>query len=262
MFDFVECGEFVWIRGTNMRLIATIFCTLILFTQPALAYEALFDASLRWWNPQTKGGVGDFNRSASVHDKSDTGLGLSFRIDFGRTITELVYSRFNISSPLLNNNHLVLTPFLTADQARFRVEMDTYDIHARNLIHENEYVSLRWSYGITFLDTDVSQFDVNGTNARIDSSGLVPMLGIEAEWFIRNDLSLRSHYRFGDRNIGSDDMRLKDFEMALIWAPWYAANLELGYRNFSVDLSKQFTAHQSFLKQDYRGLYSQVNWQF
>tara|TARA_Y100000589_G_scaffold297922_1_gene306078 strand:+ start:261 stop:998 length:738 start_codon:yes stop_codon:yes gene_type:complete len=245
-----------------MHFNATVFCLLILFAQPVLAYEALFDASLRWWNPQTKGSVGDSNQAASVYDKSDTGLGLSFRIDFGRTITELVYSRFNISSPILNNNEFISTTFTTSNQARFRVEMDTYDLHARNLVHENEYVSLRWSYGITFLEADVSQFDVLGSKARMDSGGAVPMLGIEAEWFIRNDLSFRSHYRFGDRNIGSDDMRLKDFEMALIWAPWYAANLELGYRNLSVDLNKQFTNHQSFLKQDYRGLYSQLNWQF
>ncbi len=245
-----------------MNFKAIIVCLFITFAQSSVAYEALFDASLRWWNPQTKGGVGDINRGASVHDKSDTGLGLSFRMDFGRTITELVYSRFNISSPILNNNHLMMTPFLTSNQARFRVKMDTYDIHARNLIHENEYVSLRWSYGITYLDADVSQFDVMGSNARMDTAGVVPMLGMEAEWFITNDISFRSHYRFGDRNIGSDDMRLKDFEMALIWAPWYAANLELGYRNLSVDLIKDFPTHKSYLKQDYRGLYSQLNWQF
>ena len=245
-----------------MKIKAILFCLSISIGQSLSAYEALFDASLRWWNPQTKGAVGDYNRGASVHDKSDTGLGLSFRMDFGRTITEMVYSRFNISSSILNNNELMATPFLTANQSRFRVEMDTYDFHARNLIHENEYVSLRWSYGITYLDADVSQFDVLGSNARMETAGVVPMLGIEAEWFITNDLSFRSHYRFGDRNIGSDDMRLKDFEMALIWAPWYAANLELGYRNLSVDLTKKFPAHQSFLKQDYRGLYSQLNWQF
>ena len=245
-----------------MNFKSTIFCLFILFAQSIPAYEALFDASLRWWNPQTKGGLGDQNLAASVHDKSDTGLGLAFRIDFGRTITELVYSRFNISSPTLNNNHLMMTPFLTTNQSRFRVEMDTYDIHARNLIHENEYVSLRWSYGITVLEADISQFDVLGSQATMDTAGVVPMLGIEAEWFITNDVSFRSHYRFGDRNIGSDDMRLKDFELALIWAPWYAANLELGYRNLSVDLVKDFSTHQSFLKQDFRGLYSQLNWQF
>lgn len=228
----------------------------------SVAYESLMDASLRWWNVQSRGSAGDQGSGTSIRDKSDVGLGLAFRIDFGRTITEMVYSRFNVSSPILNNNQLMNTPFTTGDQARFRMDLDTYDFHARNLIHENEYVSLRWSYGLTFLDLKASQFDVMGTSAVIDSAGAVPMLGMEAEWFIRSDLSFRSHYRFGDRNLSSDDIRLKDFEMAMVWAPWYSANFELGYRNLSVDLEKKFANHRSFVRQDYRGLYSQLNWQF
>tara|TARA_Y100000589_G_scaffold78412_1_gene72108 strand:- start:1928 stop:2659 length:732 start_codon:yes stop_codon:yes gene_type:complete len=237
-----------------------IFCFFIIVSQSCFAYE--IESSMRWWNPQTRGTVGDANQGASVYDKSDTGLGLAFRVDFGRTITELVYSRFNIGSPILNNNQLMSTPFRTSNQSEFIIKMDTYDLHARNLIHKNKNISLRWSYGITYLEADISQSDILGSSAKVESSGVVPMLGIEAEWYIRNSLRMRSHYRFGDRNIGSDDMRLKDFEVALIWAPWSATSLELGYRNLSVDLNKQFTGHQSFLKQDYRGLYSQVNLQF
>ena len=243
-----------------MHFNTVVFFFLISFAQPLLAYD--LDASLRWWNPQTRGTVGDIGQGASVHDKSDTGHALAFRIDFGRTITELVYSRFNIGSPILNNNELMSVPFMTSNQSQFIVKMDTYDLHARNLIHKNKNLSLRWSYGITYLEADVSQSDVLGNSARMDSAGAVPMLGIEGEWFISNRLSFRSHYRFGDRNIGSDDMRLKDFEVALIWAPWSSANLEVGYRNLSVDLTKQFDNHQTFLKQDYRGMYSQLNWQF
>lgn len=245
-----------------MSNLAKLLFVLCITSCPLSAYEPLMDASVRWWNVQSKGSMGDKGLGASINDKSDVGLGLYFRIDFGRTITEMVYSRFNISSPILNNNQLMNTPFQTTNQARFRMDLDTYDFHARNLIHENEYVSLRWSYGLTILDLKATQFDVFGSNAVVDSAGAVPMLGMEAEWFIRSDISLRSHYRFGDRNLGSDDMRLKDFEMALIWAPWYSANLELGYRNFSVDFEKTFSNHRSFLKQDYRGLYSQLNWQF
>jgi|SaaInl4_135m_RNA_FD_contig_81_408419_length_4269_multi_4_in_0_out_0_4 hypothetical protein len=240
-----------------MRTTLTLF---LLFTIFSVADDILLDAAFRCWNAETDGVVGDIGALSSVTDDSDPGYTLVFRVDFGRTISELAYTKFQISSPFQIGN--TFRGFTPAQSAKTKLDLETFELNFRNLIYEDEYVSLRWAYGLTVLDLQNTVHDSLANRANMNVSGYIPMLGLEGEWYWKRDLSLRSHVRFGDLNIGSDDVRIKDIELGLVYMPYDAFNVELGYKNYSLDVSDTSAGITTILEQNLKGPYTQINWLF
>ena len=194
----------------SMRL---LFIILFFVASHLQANDILMDAAFRYWSAEASGVVGDLGAESTQKDESDAGYSLVFRLDFGRTISELSYTKFELSSPFeLGKTFRDYTP---VQAAKTKLDMQTIDLKFRNLIHEDEYVSMRWSYGLSVLDLTNTVHD-SLVERKLNIKGYVPTIGIEGEWFWSRDLSVRSHLRFGDLNIGSDDVRIKDLELGLI----------------------------------------------
>ncbi len=232
----------------------------ILLAPSVFSADILMDSALKYWNVKTKGVVGDSGSESSVTDNSDEVFSLTFRMDFGRTISELVFSKFNISSPFSIGSSF--RGFAPVGQARSRLELKTFDFNFRNLILEDEYISLRWMYGLSVLDIKNTVHDINGNHASMNVDGAVPVLGLEGEWFWLKNFSIRSHYRYGDFNVMSDEIRIKDFELGLIYMPYDAFNFELGFRNYSLDVTEKAANRITRVSEDIKGPYSQFNWLF
>jgi len=224
------------------------------------ADDILLDAAFRCWSAEASGEVGDLGSESTVDDDSDPGYSLIFRVDFGRTISELSYTKFQISSPFQLGN--TFRGFAPIQQAKTKLDLETFDLNFRNLIYEDEYISLRWSYGLSVLDLRNTVHDIFGNRAHMNVSGYIPVLGLEGEWYWSRDLSIRSHARFGDLNIGSDDVRIKDLELGLIYMPYDSFNVELGYKNYSLDVSDTSNGITTILEENLKGPYTQVNWLF
>lgn len=240
----------------SMRLLLVILFTLASQLQ---ASDILMDAAFRYWSAEASGVVGDLGSESTQKDDSDAGYSLVFRLDFGRTISELSYTKFELSSPFEPGK--TFREYTPVQQAKSTLDFQTFDLNFRNLIHEDEYISLRWSYGLTVLDLTNKVHD-SVVDRHLNITGYVPTVGVEGEWFWRRDLSIRSHLRFGDLNIGSDDVRIKDLEMGLVYMPYDAFNLELGYKNYSLDVGKTSNGTTTILEQNLKGPYTQVNWLF
>jgi hypothetical protein len=234
---------------------------LLIFVNPHLfSADVLMDSALRYWNVRTNGVAGDWGSESSISDSSDEVFSLTFRMDFGRSIAELVYSKFNISAPFTIGKSF--RGFAPAGQARSRFELQTLDFNFRNLIMEDEYISLRWIYGLSLLDIENTVHDVTGNRASMNTDGVVPVLGLEGEWFWLKNFSIRSHYRYGDFNVMSDEIRLKDFEIGMIYMPYDAFNFEVGFRNYSLDVIEKAANRMTRVGLDIKGPYSQFNWLF
>lgn len=246
-----------------MRILISIALFLAVLVAPHFAGQSLYDAYFRFWNVKSSGTVGDAGALASVNDKSDAVWSFAFRVDTGHTISEIVYSKFNISSPIDSNNTFQGIPFTTANQTRSRLKLQDLSINFRNLIFEDEYISMRWDYGMKFLDFQNTQFDTIGNRLISDAEGYLPYVGIEGEWFIRNFLSLRGHVRYSDFNLAGEDMRWKDFELGLVYTPYDVVNFEVGWKNYSLDVEDVGPAGtRTQFSQNMKGLYSQLNWLF
>ncbi|PCJ19560.1 MAG: hypothetical protein COB02_07385 [Candidatus Cloacimonadota bacterium] len=229
--------------------------------------DVMVDGYFRYWNVSDKGSIGDKGSMAHFDGGSSNAYSIGARFDFGQSITDLMYTKFDTMSDLLSNQTVSLngTPYAANTRTNL-FKASQLDFHLKHLIFDNEAISFRWIAGLTYIDfkdqTRIKTFMGNGSD--MNSTGVLPVIGLETEWFIRTNLSLKSHVKFSEFNLGSDDMRMKDFEFALVYSPMDILDLEFGYKRYSLDVfsAQNNTGIMRKSSHDLSGLFSQINWLF
>ncbi|MCO4780751.1 MAG: hypothetical protein KC646_00400 [Candidatus Cloacimonetes bacterium] len=229
--------------------------------------NVMVDGYFRYWNVSDRGTIGDTGNTANFNGDSDNAYSIGVKLDFGQSITDLMYTKFDTMSDLLSTQTVALNgTSYVANQRTNLFKASQLDFHLKHLIFDNEATSFRWIGGLTYIDfKDQTRIKVAmGNGSDMNSTGILPVVGLEAEWFIRSNLSLRSHVKFSDFNLGSDDMRLKDFEIGMVYSPMDILDLEFGYKKYSLDVFSTQNGSGIMRKSshDLSGLYSQLNWLF
>ncbi|MCJ8345896.1 hypothetical protein MJH12_10170 [bacterium] len=249
------------------QLIILLLSIVSLQAAPFGLNNVMVDGYFRYWNVSDRGSIGDTGAMGAFNGEGSSAYSMGVKLDFGQSITDLVFTKFDTMSDLMGTQTVSLNG--TTYQANTRTNLfkaTKLDFHLKHLIFDNEAISFRWIGGLSYIDfkdqTRVKATMGNGSD--VNSTGILPVVGLEGEWFIRSNLSLRSHVKFSEFNLGSDDMRMKDFEFGLVYSPMDILDLEFGYKKYSLDVFSTQSASGVMRKasHDLSGLYSQINWLF
>jgi hypothetical protein len=231
---------------------------LLVFTSHNWSTSNFSEVFARYWYATVDGKIGDPGSEARVDD-SGSAFSLGTRMDFGHSISELIYTRFSIDSPLLDTGNFLGAAF---PRANTTYEFDGHEISFRfkRFLHDTKDLSVKWIYGLNYLKLKNKLVNSTaGIYGTVEPEGYIPIVGLEGEWYITNKFSFRSQFLYSNFNISSDEIRSKDMEFGLVYSPIQDVDVELGYRNYSLDI---FTEGNIEIQHDIKGPYAQANWFF
>jgi hypothetical protein len=239
-----------------MRLFSVLLF-LSIFISVSSSNPGFIDSYLRFWYTNVTGSAGDSMGNGYVDD-SDWNIGLGVKMVQGKSVTELIWSRFDTSAPLHNTGIFGGAAFPAG--TNFTLEGNSIELLMRRYIFESNQGSFQLMAGFNYMDLDYSLID--GTYSvkprSIASIGYLPFIGMAGDWYINRVLSMRGSLKYSEINLGSDEFRMKDLEFGLVYSPLRDMDFEVGYRNLSLDIQPDNS--NVTLSHDMKGPYLQMNY--
>jgi hypothetical protein len=247
--------------------------------------DVLYDGYVRYWDAKYDGQAGA-TRSVAVgpvdleEGSSSGNMSYGVRIDTGRTLTDLIYSKFDLDSyafafPRGAGGAVDLANpanFMQMNRGdRVNMNMDRVDIQIRNPLVRNRDFVLRYLAGLTWLDVNQRFYSSRPGAApgtlqygELNREVVLPVAGLEAEFFLGYRLSLRAQYKNGFMGIGSsDDAQYSEYEAAVVYTPANSWEVELGYKALDIELTiREDHAAEHKIDTKAKGPFAQLNYLF